>query len=266
MSPSSPRASDRAAAPSLQPQVSPPGPLKRSFIRYGSRFFASLILRVRCEGFEHIPADAPYLVNFNHPSWVDPFLLVAWWPRRHQMFIFGPKEMDMRVGRRNRLITWSHMAVPFKPSKSDLIDTTRRATAVLKAGYVLIIAGEGRLSDREGEMVPLQEGAAFLALRARVPIVPVAVIGTRWVRFGKRVTLRVGAPIHVGQRAANREGMAAVSAVLTEEMNRILVGAEEEPPPGRIGRWLTDLFADRPWLREQQKDASKEPPDEEQGP
>ena len=49
---------------------------------------------------------------------------------------------------------------------------------------MLAIAGEGRLSDREGAIVPLQEGAAFFALRARVPIVPLAIIGTRWLHSG----------------------------------------------------------------------------------
>ena len=84
------------------------------------------------------------------------------------------------------------MAVPFRPSKTDLLDTTRRATSVLKAGYVLALAGEGRLSDREGAIVPLEDGAAFFALRAGVPIVPMAIIGARWLRFGKTVTMRVG--------------------------------------------------------------------------
>ena len=63
------------------------------------------------------------------------------------------------------------------------------------------IAGEGRLSDREGRIVPLEDGSAFFALRARVPIVPVAIIGTRWLRFGKRITLRAGAPIPVDDLA-----------------------------------------------------------------
>ena len=65
------------------------------------------------------------------------------------------------------MISWSEQGVPFKPSKSDLLDTTRRAVAVLEGGYILVIAGEGRLTDREGEIVPLQDGAAFFALRAQ---------------------------------------------------------------------------------------------------
>jgi 1-acyl-sn-glycerol-3-phosphate acyltransferase len=247
-------------SPSSLPEPRPAGWLKRTFIRYGIRFFVRLYLRVKFEGWENIPADPPYLLNFNHPSWVDPFLVVAFWPRRHRLFIFGPKEEDMRVGWRNRLIAWGRIGVPFKPSRTDLIDTTRRATGVIKAGYVLAIAGEGRLSDREGEIVPLQEGAAFFSLRTGVPIVPLGFIGTRWVRFGKRVTMRVGPAILPGERKANREGMDSLTAELREAMERLLAGADDEQPPGRFARWITELFADRPWLNE--PPATEPPPTE----
>ena len=249
-------------SPSSLPAPEPAGPLKRWFIRYGVRFFVQCYLRVRVDGFENIPAEPPYILNFNHPNWVDPFLVVSFWPRRHRLFIFGPKEKDMRVGWRNRLIAWGHIGVPFKPSRSDLIDTTRRATGVIKAGYVLAIAGEGRLSDREGEIVPLQEGAAFFALRAGVPIVPLAIIGTRWLRFGKRVTMRVGSVIDPGDRKANRAGMDSLTAELRAAMETLLEDAREEPPPGPLGRWLTDLYADRPWLNEPPPEPDK--PDDQQ--
>jgi 1-acyl-sn-glycerol-3-phosphate acyltransferase len=154
----------------------------------------------------------------------------------------------MRVGWRNRVIVWGQGSIPFSPAKSDLIETTKKAMGVLANGYVLGIAGEGRLSDREGAIVPLQDGAAFLALRGRVPIVPVAIIGTRWLRFRKRVRLQVGPPIELGDRRANREGVESVLAELTAAYERLLEGVVEEPPPGPLGRFLTDLFNDRPWL------------------
>ncbi len=231
------------------PAPEPPGRLKHAFVRYGIRFFVGCYLRVRHAGFDTLP-EPPYLLNFSHPNWVDPFLIASHWPRRHRVFIFGPKEEEMASGWRNRLISWTHFGVPFKPSKSDLIDTTRRATAVLDAGYVLAIAGEGRLSDREGAIVPLEDGTAFLALRAGVPIVPVAIIGTRWLSFGKRVTMRVGEALRPSGRRADRAAVAALTLELRTAMESLLVGVEEGHPPGPFGRWLTDVFNERPWLND----------------
>jgi 1-acyl-sn-glycerol-3-phosphate acyltransferase len=119
---------------------------------------------------------------------------------------------------------------------------------VLDAGHVLAIAGEGRLSDREGAIVPLQDGSAFFALRARAPILPVAVIGTRWLRFGKRVTIRVGAPLSTQGLRANREGVIDLTEQLQAATEALLVGVVDEPPPGPFGRWLTEVFAERPWI------------------
>ncbi len=221
-------------------------------MRHALRLLIRCYLRVRMDGVEHIPGQPPYLLNFSHPNWVDPFLVLAFWPNGQRVFILGPKEEDMGSGWRNRLIGWGRLAVPFKPSKSDLIDTTRRATSVLKAGYVLAIAGEGRLSDREGAIVPLQDGAAFFALRGRVPIVPMAIIGTRWLRLGKQITLRVGPPLSVDGLRADRAGVALLTDRLQAAMDDLLTGVEGEGPPGPLGRWLTDLFNERPWLNEPQ--------------
>ena len=220
------------------------------------RLLISCYLRVRVEGADKLPRDTTYLVNFSHPNWIDPPLVVAFWPDRRWVYIFGPREPDMRVGARNRLIRWARIGVPFKPAKSDLLDTTRRAVGVLKRGFVLAVAGEGRLSDEEGAIVPLEEGPAFFALRGRVPIVPVAIIGTRWLRFGKRVTLRIGDPVPLAGRRADREGVASLTAELQAAMEGLLVGVKGEPPPGPFGRWLTDVFNERPWLDQQTRGAA----------
>ncbi|MDQ3937564.1 MAG: 1-acyl-sn-glycerol-3-phosphate acyltransferase [Chloroflexota bacterium] len=237
---------------SSYPVPEPPGRLRYAFIRYGLRFFVSCYLRVRVEGAQRLPADN-YLLNFSHPNWVDPLVLVAFWPDRRYVFIFGPKEHDMAVGARNRLIRWGQLGVPFKPTKRDLLDTTRRATSVLRGGHILAVAGEGRLSDDEGRLAPLEEGAAYLALRAGVPIVPLAIIGTRWLRFGKRVRLRIGEPVETAGRRADREDVARVTAELTSAMAQLVEGVRPEPPPGPFGRWLTDVFNERPWLEKQDK-------------
>jgi len=227
--------------------LEPPGPLRYGFIRHGLRFLLGAYLRVRVENAGLLPEGDSFLVNFSHPNWVDPLVIVGYWPDERRIFIFGPREPDMEVGLRNRLIRWGRIGVPFKPSARDLIDTTKRAMAALRSG-ILIVAGEGRLSDEEGAIVPLEEGPAYLALRAQVPIVPLAVIGTRWLRFGKRITLRFGPAVETAGRRPDRRTIRAVTEELTTAMERLLEGVEGEPPPGPFGRWLTEVFNERPWL------------------
>jgi 1-acyl-sn-glycerol-3-phosphate acyltransferase len=241
------------------PALDPPGPLKYNFIRYGLRFFVGCYLRVRVEGAENVPPESagPFLVCFSHPNWVDPMVLVSSWPGKRWLWIFGPRERDMQVGWRNRLIRWGRISVPFKPSKDDLLDTTRRALAVMKAGYCLAIAGEGRLSDRDGEILPLQDGVAFFALRASVPIVPVAIVGTRWLRFGKTVRVRIGEAVETAGKRADRENVAAVTDEVQRRFVPLLEGVVEEPPPGPFGRWMTDTFNERPWLDDPSLDPTK---------
>jgi len=251
--------SSAASAPQTRWVPRPPGRLKRGFLRYAIRFFVGCYLRVRHEGYETLP-DPPYLLVFSHPSWVDPFLLASHYRADHTAFIFGPKEEDMNTGWKNGLIRWSQMAVPFRPSKTDLVDTTRRATSVLRAGYVLALAGEGRLSDRDGAIVPLQDGAAFFALRSDAPVVPMAIIGTHWLRFGKTVTMRVGPVVSLAGRRPDRDGVASLTAELQAAIEALLLGVKDESPPGPFGRWMTDALAERPWLNEKTDDAAPKAP------
>src|SRR4029453_11929056 len=119
-----------------------------------------------------LPAG-PAIYCFNHLSWADPFVLMAVLPFRPRLWFFGPKEEDMGLGGRNRLMFWTGTAIPYKPGKNDLLDATRRVGAVLGSGAVVAIAGEGRIHVRETELLPVSEGAAYFALRSGVPLVPI---------------------------------------------------------------------------------------------
>jgi 1-acyl-sn-glycerol-3-phosphate acyltransferase len=201
-------------------------------------------LRVRLDGRDRLPAG-PAIYCFNHLSWTDPFMLFATLPGRPRLFFFGPKEEDMASGGRNRLMTWSGTAIPYKPAKTDLREATRRVERVLAGGGVIAIAGEGRIHSLERSLLPLSEGPAYFALRSSVPIVPVIIAGSSWLRFGGRVTVTVGEPILVEGRPT-REAVDALTERTWSAMYAMVAGAPEVARPGRFGRWLTEVFNDWP--------------------
>lgn len=223
-------------------------PWHRTLRYYSSRLivalFVRLLFRLRVEGRERLPAG-PALYCFNHLNWTDPFLLYATLPLRPRLYFFGPKEADLQVGARNRLMHWTATAVPYKPEKSDLLEVTRRVTAVFEAGGVLAIAGEGRIHVGERDLLELQNGAAYFALRAGVPIVPIAINGTSWLGFRRTLRIRIGRPIPTGGRASS-EAVAALTAETWQRLKALLADAPDPLAPGRFGRWLTELFNDWP--------------------
>ena len=201
-------------------------------------------IRPRLVGRERLP-PGPAIYCFNHMNWSDPFILMAILPFRPRLYFFGPKEDDMAVGGRNRLMAWTRSSVPYRPGKNDLLEATRRVRAVLASGGVLGIAGEGRIHASERELLPLEEGPAYFALRSGVPLVPIAIRGTSWLRLGRLVTVTVGEPL-VGSGRPTREAVDELTARCWSSLHALVVDHAELAEPGPVGRWVTEVFNDWP--------------------
>lgn len=224
------------------------GPVYRPFRVRLARLVAAVLVRcvarVRLEGREGLP-PGPAIYVSNHLNWVDPLVLLAVLPATPKVAMFGPKETDMGAGGRNRLIVWTGFSIPYRPQKNDLIETTRRVQRVLEDGWAVVIMGEGRIHRGERELLPLADGCAFFALRAGVPVVPIAINGTSWLGVGRRVRVRVGEPIPAEGRAT-REAVDALTARTAASLRALVADFPDPPPPGRFGRWLTEVFNDWP--------------------
>ena len=225
-----------------------PEPQHRAFrvrlLHVACRVVLGPILKIRVEHRERW-ATGPAIYCFNHLNWVDPLVLLAVLPLRPHYAMFGPKEADMTRGARNRLISWAGFGMPYRPEKTDLLPTTRRVGRALTGGWVVLIAGEGRIHRGERELTPIAEGTAFFALRSQVPVIPLAINGTSWLAFRRGVRVRVGEAVLPTERATHAS-IEALTGDVETALLAMTADFPDPPPPGRIFARLTEWFNDWP--------------------
>jgi 1-acyl-sn-glycerol-3-phosphate acyltransferase len=112
------------------------------------------------------------------------------------------------------------------------------ATELLRSGHLVGVFPEGTRQDTTGETLgSAQGGAAFIALRADAPIVPVAFVGTEkvWPRGARlprlaRTFIHVGQPIYPAEvlpAAGRRERVDALTREIMERIGALLQVARE---------------------------------------
>ncbi|MDQ1444140.1 MAG: 1-acyl-sn-glycerol-3-phosphate acyltransferase [Acidimicrobiaceae bacterium] len=134
--------------------------------------FCKLFWRVRFDGLEHVPARGPFVLAPVHRSNVDT-PLVAGVTRRRMRFM--GKDSMWKIKPIGRLFS----ALGAFPVHRGTVDreALRRTIEVLQAGEPVVIFPEG--TRQSGPLVqPLFEGAAYVAARTGVPIVPVGIGGS----------------------------------------------------------------------------------------
>jgi 1-acyl-sn-glycerol-3-phosphate acyltransferase len=204
-------------------------------------WFTMAFTRMRIDGREHLPSSGAYVIAPVHRSYVDTPITACITTRRIRFM--GKQEVW-----KYRPIGWLVSALGAFPVNRGTADreALNRCISVLAAGEPLVLFPEGERKD--GPRVhPLFDGAAYVAARAGVPIVPVGIGGSAAVmpRHARmihphRVRVVIGPPIHVdtGQPANGRVPRAAIRAateVLYAELQRLFDEAESRPPVTTTG-------------------------------
>ncbi|HEX5265131.1 MAG TPA: lysophospholipid acyltransferase family protein [Acidimicrobiales bacterium] len=134
--------------------------------------FCGLWFRASYEGRENVPASGPYVVAPVHRSNLDT-LIVGGLSRRRLRFM--GKDSLWKIRFFGALFS-ALGAFPVHRGSADR-EALRRSIEVLKGGEPLVMFPEG--TRQSGPTVqPLFEGAAYMACRAGVPIVPVGIGGS----------------------------------------------------------------------------------------
>lgn len=208
------------------------------------RGVATVLLRslfeLRVEGAERLPTTGPFILAANHHNYLDGVVLGVAVPRPIAFLVMP------RVFRATPLHPPFHRRIGSIPVRLERPDpgAIRRVLRVLEAGRVIGIFPEGPFSQ-EGRLVRGQAGAAMVALRAGVPVVPAAIEGTYEALRGRRfylprrrpLSVRFGEALHFGRPRSARPGRAEREEATHRIMSEIaaLLRAAPAAAAGRAG-------------------------------
>lgn len=146
-------------------------------------FFVRAIVKVlfgvlsdwRVSGLENVPECGPYLVISNHLSAFDAPLIMATLPAPVTVFAASTHRHDLVIGE----VMTRLGAIWVRRGEVDR-QALRSAIQVLEAGGIVGMAPEGTRS-KTGALQPGKIGAAYMATRAGVPLLPLALVGTETI-------------------------------------------------------------------------------------
>lgn len=181
-----------------------------------------LFSRWQVEGTENVPPAGPVIVVANHQSYVDPPLLAASLPRR--LYFLATRQIFR--GPLASALLRNYGAFAVEGDGNDL-GALRWALARLRRSQVVALFPEGKRNPH-GLKAVIHPGAAYLAVRSGVPILPVKILGTE--RLGPlwrvavptgRLRVIVGQPFTVAVDGARKESRAHLKALAELIMERV---------------------------------------------
>ena len=190
-----------------------------------------LLFRPKIEGLEHVPTAGAAIIAGNHLSFSDHFVMPAVLKRR--ITFLAKAEYFTGGGIKGRLTAaffHSIGQIPVDRSGREAGQAAlREGLGVLAKGELLGIYPEGTRSH-DGRLYKGKVGVADMALRARVPVVPCAMIGTFEAqppgqvlpKVKHRVSIRFGRPLDFSRYYGMENEKAILRAVTDEIMYAIL--------------------------------------------
>lgn len=199
------------------------------FARAWSRVLLAVsFVKVRVEGGEKIAPGGSYVFASNHASYMDTPVVLANIPVQFRFMakkgLFSIPFLGWHLARAG------HIPVYRDNPRAAVKTLGLAAEAIQKYGISLIVFPEGGRT-KTGELRDFKDGAAYIAIRAGVPVVPMALKGSRAVlpwgsgtpRSGT-IEMRVGEPIPTaGLKLHDR-------ARLTQQIREQVVSLLQEEP------------------------------------
>lgn len=207
------------------PRMTTPRRMFRAFSHGLIKLVAKVCMNVTSEGLENFPQKGPLLVVINHIGDADAPAIISIFPSPPDAL--GKIELyDLPI--LGKLIDW-YGIIWLHRGRAD-IRALRAALDGFAEGRVIAIAPEGRYSVT-GALEEGNDGAAFLAYKAGVPVLPIAVTGTEneniyghMKRFRRaRVHVKVGEMFRLDEQvSARKEAMTLGTSQIMASLANLL--------------------------------------------
>ncbi len=206
--------------------------LFRRLLQLVARIVVRVCTRIEIQGLDNFPKHGPALFVANHLGDTDAVLGIAYFP----LYVDSLAKVELYdlplIGVIGELygVIWVHRGMPDRRALRAALDG-------LQAGRFVAIAPEARESIT-GKLEEGVGGAAYLALKAGVPVVPIAFTGTEnWRVYGnlKRlrrtaITMTVGPPFTLEEAGSLREAIDQGTETIMRSLAVLL-------PPAYRGRY-----------------------------
>lgn len=173
--------------------------------------------RWQVRGLENLPQQGGVVVVCNHVSNLDP-LVVGCALTRKVHFMAKSELFEIPL---LRIIVRLLGAFPVNREKSDR-NAIRRALEYLQSGEMIGIFPEGTRS-KTGELQKAHIGAAMLAVKGNVPILPMAIKGTKG--FFTKIKVEFGHPVYlpeIWEGRPSKENLENLSEQVMQEIAILL--------------------------------------------
>lgn len=191
-----------------------------SIVRFLLHYFFKFVFRCKIIGAKNIPTHGGVIIASNHISLFDPPVIGTSFMR--PLHFMAKEELFAAP-----MVRWFLNKLNAFPVRRGMADRTaiRHALTLLEKGEILGLFPEGTRS-KTGELGKPEAGLAMIALKAGVPIIPTAIIGTNKVfKNGfllPRFIIKFGSPITVHHEKADKETMENLSNRIMQEISQLL--------------------------------------------
>ncbi len=189
-----------------------------NFFKYIVKIYYKIFFKVNLIGEENLPLDSGYVLCANHISNHDPLVYAS--SVKRLFYALGKNELFNNSFTKKFFSTIN--VIPVDRTKIDISAMKKSLRILKKEKSGLLIFPEGTRS-RDGNPLPITPGVSMLAIKAKVPIIPVSIDSS--YKLFSSINIKIHKPIDMSeyytQRLDTEEYISINSKIIKDIYNEL---------------------------------------------